>query len=59
MAGPLRPEQVRHCTDNREEMQRARHAFALATSGRRVVVVSSREPRGFAQAPALLEALPE
>jgi len=30
MAGPFRDDQVQHCTDNREEMQRARHAFRLA-----------------------------
>ena len=58
MAGPLRPEQVRHCTDNREEMQRARHAFELAASGRRVVV-SSGDPGVFAMAAAVLEALHE
>ncbi|HWV11598.1 MAG TPA: precorrin-3B C(17)-methyltransferase [Pseudomonas sp.] len=57
MAGPLRPGQVRHCTDNREEMQRARHAFELAASGRRVVVVSSGDPGVFAMAAAVLEAL--
>ncbi|WP_324732572.1 precorrin-3B C(17)-methyltransferase [Pseudomonas paeninsulae] len=57
MAGPLRPEQVRHCSDNREEMQRARHAFALAASGRRVVLVSSGDPGVFAMAAAVLEAL--
>jgi cobalt-precorrin 5A hydrolase/precorrin-3B C17-methyltransferase len=59
MAGPLRPEQVRHCTDNREEMQRARHAFELAASGRRVLVVSSGDPGVFAMAAAVLEALHE
>jgi len=59
MAGPLRPEQVRHCTDNREEMQRARHAFELAACGRRVVVVSSGDPGVFAMAAAVLEALHE
>ena len=57
MAGPLRPEQVRHCSDNREELQRARHAFELAASGRRVVVVSSGDPGVFAMAAAVLEAL--
>lgn len=41
MAGPFRDDQVMHCTDNREEMQRARHAFELAAQGRSVVVVSS------------------
>ncbi|WP_271410459.1 precorrin-3B C(17)-methyltransferase [Pseudomonas sp. Q1-7] len=57
MAGPLRPGQVAHCTDNREELQRARHAFELAASGRRVVVVSSGDPGVFAMAAAVLEAL--
>lgn len=57
MAEPLRPEQVRHCSDNREELQRARHAFDLATSGRRVVVISSGDPGVFAMAAAVLEAL--
>jgi cobalt-precorrin 5A hydrolase/precorrin-3B C17-methyltransferase len=59
MAGPLRPDQVRHCSDNREEMQRARHAFALAASGRRVVLISSGDPGVFAMAAAVLEALHE
>jgi cobalt-precorrin 5A hydrolase/precorrin-3B C17-methyltransferase len=59
MAGPLRPEQVRHCSDNREEMQRARHAFALAASGRRVALISSGDPGVFAMAAAVLEALHE
>ncbi|THG85930.1 precorrin-3B C(17)-methyltransferase [Pseudomonas sp. A-1] len=57
MAGPLRAEQVRHCSDNREELQRARHAFELAASGRRAVVVSSGDPGVFAMAAAVLEAL--
>ncbi|MBB3260522.1 cobalt-precorrin 5A hydrolase/precorrin-3B C17-methyltransferase [Paraburkholderia bannensis] len=57
MAGPLRPGQVRHATDNREELQRARHAFELACEGRRVVVVSSGDPGVFAMAAAVLEAL--
>lgn len=59
MAGPFRPDQVLHCTDNREEMQRARHAFELAASGRSVVVVSSGDPGVFAMAAAVLEALHE
>ncbi|WP_137886163.1 precorrin-3B C(17)-methyltransferase [Pseudomonas sp. 2FE] len=57
MAGPFRPEQVLHCSDNREELQRARHAFELASSGRAVVVVSSGDPGVFAMAAAVLEAL--
>ncbi len=57
MAGPLRPDQVVHATDNREEIQRARHAFELAASGRSVVMVSSGDPGVFAMAAAVLEAL--
>ncbi len=57
MAGPFRDDQVQHCTDNREEMQRARHAFELAAQGRSVVVVSSGDPGVFAMASAVLEAL--
>lgn len=57
MAGPFRVDQVLHCTDNREELQRARHAFELAASGRNVVVVSSGDPGVFAMASAVLEAL--
>ncbi|MGO2488948.1 MAG: precorrin-3B C(17)-methyltransferase [Pseudomonas taetrolens] len=57
MAGPFRDDQVLHCTDNREEMQRARHAFELAAQGRSVVVVSSGDPGVFAMAAAVLEAL--
>ena len=59
MAGPFRPDQVLHNTDNREEMQRARHAFELAAQGRSVVVVSSGDPGVFAMAAAVLEALHE
>ena len=59
MAGPFRDDQVQHCTDNREEMQRARHAFELAAQGRSVVVVSSGDPGVFAMASAVIEALHE
>ncbi len=57
MAGPFRADQVLHCTDNREELQRARHAFELAAQGRSVVVVSSGDPGVFAMSAAVLEAL--
>jgi cobalt-precorrin 5A hydrolase / precorrin-3B C17-methyltransferase len=57
MAGPYREDQRVHITDNREELQRARHAFELASEGRRVVVVSSGDPGVFAMAAAVLEAL--
>ncbi|MBB5190964.1 cobalt-precorrin 5A hydrolase/precorrin-3B C17-methyltransferase [Silvimonas terrae] len=57
MAGPFRGDQTVHGTDNREELQRARHAFELALTGRRVVMVSSGDPGVFAMAAAVLEAL--
>ncbi|MFM0237608.1 precorrin-3B C(17)-methyltransferase [Paraburkholderia phytofirmans] len=57
MAGPLRADQRVHGTDNREEIQRARHAFELASEGRSVVMVSSGDPGVFAMAAAVLEAL--
>ncbi|HEY1995814.1 precorrin-3B C(17)-methyltransferase [Paraburkholderia sp.] len=57
MAGPFRADQQLHCSDNREEMQRARHAFELASTGRKVAVVSSGDPGVFAMAAAVLEAL--
>ncbi|MDN7544934.1 precorrin-3B C(17)-methyltransferase [Burkholderia cenocepacia] len=59
MAGSFRADQRVHGTDNREEMQRARHAFELAAEGRRVAVVSSGDPGVFAMAAAVLEALDE
>ncbi|MEX3628844.1 MAG: precorrin-3B C(17)-methyltransferase [Burkholderia sp.] len=57
MAGPFRADQQVHETDNREELQRARHAFELAAQGRRVAMVSSGDPGVFAMAAAVLEAL--
>jgi cobalt-precorrin 5A hydrolase / precorrin-3B C17-methyltransferase len=59
MAGPFRPDQTLHMTDNREEMQRARHAFELAATGRSVVMISSGDPGVFAMAAAVVEALHE
>ena len=46
-----------HPSDNRVEMDRARHALDLARAGRRVVVVSSGDPGVFAMASAVFEAL--
>lgn len=46
-----------HPSDNRVELDRARHALSLAADGRRVVVVSSGDPGVFAMASALFEAL--
>jgi precorrin-3B C17-methyltransferase len=55
--GPLDPEPRRHASDNREELDRADHAFALAADGGDVVVVSSGDPGVFAMAAAVLERL--
>jgi cobalt-precorrin 5A hydrolase / cobalt-factor III methyltransferase / precorrin-3B C17-methyltransferase len=57
MAGPFRSDQTVHMTDNREEMQRARHAFELAATGRSVTMISSGDPGVFAMAAAVVEAL--
>jgi len=46
-----------HASDNRVEMDRARHALTMASEGRRVVVVSSGDPGVFAMASAVFEAL--
>ncbi|MBY0297672.1 MAG: precorrin-3B C(17)-methyltransferase [Methylobacterium sp.] len=54
---PERPGLVRHASDNRVEVERARHALALAAAGRRVAVVSGGDPGVFAMAAALFEAL--
>lgn len=51
--------QRRHASDNRVEVERARHALALAAAGRKVVVVSSGDPGVFAMASALFEAVEE
>ncbi len=54
---PVRAGQQRHGSDNKVELDRARHALALAESGRRVCVVSSGDPGIFAMGSALLEAV--
>ena len=54
---PVRGEQRRHASDNRVELDRARHALALAASGRRVAVVSGGDPGVFAMASAIFEAV--
>jgi precorrin-3B C17-methyltransferase len=46
-----------HPSDNRVEIDRARHALDMAAEGRRVVVVSSGDPGVFAMAAAVFEAL--
>nr|WP_043748472.1 precorrin-3B C(17)-methyltransferase [Methylobacterium nodulans] len=54
---PERPGLTRHASDNRVEVERARHALELAAQGRRVAVVSGGDPGVFAMAAALFEAL--
>ncbi|MCV0369580.1 precorrin-3B C(17)-methyltransferase [Filomicrobium sp.] len=46
-----------HASDNRVELDRARHALQLASDGGHVVVVSSGDPGVFAMASAVFEAL--
>ncbi|MBU2956196.1 precorrin-3B C(17)-methyltransferase [Paracoccus sp. 1_MG-2023] len=48
-----------HPSDNRVELDRARHALDLAQGGARVVIVSSGDPGVFAMAAALFEGLEE
>jgi precorrin-3B C17-methyltransferase len=52
-----RPDQRRHASDNRVELERARHALSLAAAGREVVVVSGGDPGVFAMAAAVFEAV--
>jgi precorrin-3B C17-methyltransferase len=53
----VRADQVRHASDNREELDRARHALEMAASGRQVAVVSSGDAGVFAMASAVFEAV--
>ena len=52
-----RPGLTLHASDNRVELDRARHALSLAAQGAQVVIVSSGDPGVFAMASALFEAL--
>jgi precorrin-3B C17-methyltransferase / cobalt-factor III methyltransferase len=54
---PERAGQRRHASDNREELERARHALDLAAGGRSVAIVSSGDPGIFAMASATFEAI--
>lgn len=54
---PQVPGQVRHGSDNRQEIERARHALELAKAGRSVAVVSSGDAGVFAMASAVFEAV--
>ena len=49
--------QRRHASDNRVEVERARHALTLAAEGRKVAVVSGGDPGVFAMAAAVFEAI--
>jgi precorrin-3B C17-methyltransferase len=49
--------QCRHASDNRVELDRARHALSLAAAGRKVAVVSGGDPGVFAMAAAVFEAV--
>lgn len=46
-----------HASDNRVELDRARHGLEMAATGRKVVVVSSGDPGVFAMASAVFEAI--
>lgn len=54
---PERPGLARHATDNRVELERARHALSLAAGGARVAVVSAGDAGVFGMASAVFEAL--
>ncbi len=54
---PTQPQQIRHASDNREELDRARHALELAAAGRRVGVVSGGDAGVFGMAAAVFEAV--
>ena len=54
---PKRPGQVRHASDNGDELLRANAALSAASSGRKVVVVSGGDPGVFAMASAVCEAI--
>jgi precorrin-3B C17-methyltransferase len=54
---PARAGQTKHATDNRVEIDRARHALDLAQQGQVVAVVSGGDPGVFAMAAAVFEAV--
>jgi precorrin-3B C17-methyltransferase len=54
---PPRAGLIRHATDNRVELDRARHALDLAHQGKVVAIVSGGDPGVFAMAAALFEAI--
>ncbi|TCT08121.1 precorrin-3B C(17)-methyltransferase [Aquabacter spiritensis] len=54
---PVRPDQTRHASDNREEISRAAAALSRAQAGATVAVVSGGDPGVFAMAAAICEAI--
>ena len=54
---PVHPGQRVHASDNRVELDRARHALELAAAGHSVAVVSGGDPGVFAMAAAVFEAV--
>jgi precorrin-3B C17-methyltransferase len=54
---PEREGQIRHVSDNRVELTRARLALDLAAAGRRVAVVSGGDPGIYAMAAAVFETI--
>jgi precorrin-3B C17-methyltransferase len=54
---PVRPGQTRHASDNRVELDRARHALTLAAAGQRVAVISAGDAGVFGMAAAVFEAV--
>jgi precorrin-3B C17-methyltransferase len=54
---PERAGQIRHSSDNGDEISRARQALSLAAQGRSVAVVSSGDAGVFAMASAVFEAI--
>ncbi|MEW6436013.1 MAG: precorrin-3B C(17)-methyltransferase [Pseudomonadota bacterium] len=54
---PALPEQRRHASDNRVELERARQALDLALDGACVAIVSGGDPGVFAMAAAVFEAV--
>jgi precorrin-3B C17-methyltransferase len=53
----LRVDQIRHASDNREELDRAKAALERAVAGANVCVVSGGDPGVFAMAAAVCEAI--
>lgn len=54
---PMVPGQARHASDNRVELERARHALGLAEAGHRVAVISAGDAGVFGMAAAVFEAI--